>query len=101
MPPEQNIQDTYRLVQALIAIHNLCIDLGDCPEQIPLFDPGNMDRHDDDIEDGALDDVDAQGFGGMVPDGEVQLPAHETDEWLREAGRRRRLLIMDDLFPLA
>jgi hypothetical protein len=98
LPPEQNIQDSYRLMQALFTLQNLCIDLGDHPEQIPLFDPHDPDR--DDSEEGAPLDVDDLDFDGVIPDGQVELPAHETDEWLREAGRRRRLLIMNDLFPL-
>lgn len=98
LPPEQNIQDTYRLMQALFALQNLCIDLGDCPEQIPFFDPSNPDQ--DDSEEGAPHDADDLHFDGAIPDGRVELPAYETDEWLREAGRHRRLLIMNDLFPL-
>jgi len=97
MPPEQDIRDTYRVVEALFTLHNLCIDLGDAPEFIPLFDGNNPDRDgsDDDVA-----DVDIFGYGGIVGDDEPELPAWQSDEWLREAGRRRRLAILNDLFPL-
>jgi hypothetical protein len=85
-------------MQALFTLHNLCINLGDHPEQIPLFDPHDLDR--DDSEEGASLDVDDLDFDGVIPDGQVELPAHETDEWLWEAGHCHHLLIMNDLFPL-
>jgi hypothetical protein len=97
LPPEQDIRDTYRVVEALFALHNMCIDLGDVPELIPLFDSSDPD-HDDTEDDRA--DVDISGYGGVVGDDEPELPAWESDEWLREAGRHRRLAILNDLFPL-
>lgn len=72
--------------------------MGDCPEYIPFFDSRDPDR--DDENDDGTNDVDVAGYGGPVEDVEVELPAWETDEWLKEAGRRRRLAILNDLFPL-
>lgn len=97
LPPEQDIRDTYRVVEALLTLHNMCIDLGDAPDLIPLFDNSDPDR--DDSEDD-MADVDVSGYGGVVEDDELELPRWESDEWLREAGRRRRLAILNDLFPL-
>ncbi|KAG2343769.1 hypothetical protein BDR05DRAFT_883478, partial [Suillus weaverae] len=77
---------------------NLCINLGDCPEQIPFFDPSDPDQNDS--EEGAPHDADVQHFDGAIPDGQIELPAYETDEWLQEAGCHGCLLIMNDLFPL-
>ncbi|KAG2046766.1 hypothetical protein BDR06DRAFT_898589, partial [Suillus hirtellus] len=98
LPPEQNIQDSYHLMQALFALQNLCIDLGYHLEQIPSFDPSDPDRNDSD--EGAPHDVNDLDFDGAIPDGQVELPAYETNEWLWEAGYHCHLLIMNDLFPL-
>jgi hypothetical protein len=97
LPPEQDIRDTYRVVEALLTLHNMCIDLGDTPELIPLFDNSDSDcnNSEDDVA-----DVDVSGYGGVVGDDELEVPRWESDEWLREAGRRRRLAILNDLFPL-
>ncbi|KAG2743576.1 hypothetical protein P692DRAFT_20821652 [Suillus brevipes Sb2] len=73
-------------------------DMGDCPEYIPFFDSRDPDR--DDENDDGTNDVDVAGYGGPVEGVEIELPAWETDEWLKEAGRRRRLAILNDLFPL-
>jgi len=97
LSPERDIRDTYRVVEALVALHNLCIDLGDHPERIPFFDGEDPTRDD---EDDPVNDIDATGYGGIMEGDGAELPACETDEWLREAGRRRRLAILNDLFPL-
>lgn len=97
LPPEHDIRDTYRVVEALLTLHNLCINFGDCPECIPFFDDSDPDRDEDDD---VVNDVDVTGYGGIAEGVEVELPAWETDEWLKEAGRRRRLAILNDLFPL-
>jgi hypothetical protein len=75
----------------------MCIDLGDAPELIPLFDKSDSDC--DNSEDDVAD-VDVSGYGGVVGDDELEVPRWESDEWLREAGRRHRLAILNDLFPL-
>lgn len=100
LPPEQDIRDTYRVVEALFALHNMCIDLGDSPKLIPLFDNSDPDRDHDDPGDAVDADVDVVGYGGVVGDGDPEVPAWESDEWLKEAGHRRRLVILNDLFPL-
>jgi hypothetical protein len=98
LPPEQDIRDTYRVVEALFTLHNMCIDLGDTPESIPLFDSSDPDADENFGDDVA--DVDVSGYGGVVGDDEPEVPLWESDEWLREAGRRRRIMILNDLFPL-
>lgn len=100
LTPEHDIRDTYRVVEALFALHNLCIDLGDCPESIPFFDSRDPACDDAVDDDDPMNDVDITGYGGIIEGNGVELPAWETDEWLREAGRRRRLMILNDLFPL-
>jgi hypothetical protein len=84
LPLEQDIHDTYCTVEALFVLHNLCIDKGDCPEYIPFFDSRDPDC--DDKNDDGKNDVDVMGYGGPVEGVEIELPAWETDEWLKEAG---------------
>ncbi|KAG0695831.1 hypothetical protein DFH29DRAFT_813778, partial [Suillus ampliporus] len=96
--PEHDICDTYRVVEALLTLHNLCINLGDCPECIPFFDDSDPDH--DNKDDDATNDVDVTGYGGIAEVVKVELPAWETDEWLKEAGRQQRLAILNDLFLL-
>lgn len=97
MPPEQDIGDTYRAVEALVALHNLCIDLGDHPQLIPFFENSNTE-----VDNGDIDDVDLCGYGEAddIQAAGTALPAWETDEWPMEAGRQRRNVILDDLFPV-
>lgn len=97
LPPEQDIQDTYRLMEALLALHNICIDFEDLPERIPFYDPADHDNGTAEDDEGL--DISLSSYGG-VSEGDVLCPAWETDEWLKEAGHRRRLQILDDLFPL-
>ncbi|KAG2066576.1 hypothetical protein BDR04DRAFT_970675, partial [Suillus decipiens] len=47
LPPEQDIHDTYCTVEALLVLHNLCIDLGHCQELIPFFDSRDPDCGDE------------------------------------------------------
>lgn len=74
-------------------LHNLCIDLNDHPVHLPLFA---------EIPAPAADELDADlsELGCPVDVGNVELPEWETDEWLREAGRLKRLQLLDMLFPL-
>ena len=85
------MRDTYRTVEALMVLHNICIDIGDAPESIIDFNPGNNDV----TEIGREEDM------GELGDDEAGIPEHETDAWLREAGRQMRDQIMDELIPEA
>ncbi|KIK19097.1 hypothetical protein PISMIDRAFT_108320, partial [Pisolithus microcarpus 441] len=97
MPPEQDICDTYHVVEVLVALHNLCIDLGDHLQCIPFFE--NHSTYEDD--NGDLDDVDVNGYRGAEDAAiGVELPAWETDKWLREAGQWQQNVILDELFPV-
>ncbi|KAG2070286.1 hypothetical protein BDR04DRAFT_1155688 [Suillus decipiens] len=58
-------------------------------------DPDRDDKNED-----GTNDVDVTGYGGLVEGVEIELPAWETDEWLKEAGRQQRLAILNDLFLL-
>jgi hypothetical protein len=89
-----NPQDMYRAVEAMIAVHNLCIDLKDGADD--FFDANEEQASIDDLE-----DVDQfAGYGGVIPEQQANIPAHETDGWLKTEGYRLRLELLDLLFPL-
>lgn len=91
--PTETMQDTYRAVEALMVMHNLCVDMGDEPFLIPFFDP---------VDEAHLPDEVAPGrYGGGVDNSTVaDLPAHETDEWLKQAGFEMRERILNAVVPL-
>lgn len=72
--------------------HNLCIDFQD--------QPMDMDDVDSMPEEGNLLDGEL-GYGGIEVDEFVQLPEGETQETLREQGRNKREVVLNELFPLA
>jgi hypothetical protein len=83
----------YKAIEALIVLHNICINWGDHPEDTWACDPQ------DDSQSGNLeDDVDPVGDEIMGRDADV--PGHETAEWLKTQGRMKRQIIMDELFPV-
>ncbi|KAF8835018.1 hypothetical protein BDN67DRAFT_876144, partial [Paxillus ammoniavirescens] len=97
LPLERNMQDMYRLMEALITLHNICIALGDAPEHIPFFDPTDpdADTDEDDIEGGNVE----LPFYWVEEDNNGARPAWETDEWLKETGYQQQLRILDNLIP--
>jgi hypothetical protein len=94
MGEHKDIQDMYKAIEAMMVLHNICIDWGDQPEQIWGYDP--IDHWgDEDERDPVDDDVGCEDI-----DGDPQVPAHETEQWLREIGRQKRQIVLDELFPL-
>jgi len=89
-----DIQDMYRAIEAMMIIHNICIDWNDKPEDIWDFDA------EDRWLDGEDEDEDANVVGSEVVDGDVEVPLHETDNWLLEQGRQKGLILMNELFPV-
>jgi hypothetical protein len=90
--------DIYKAIEALIVLHNICIDWGDKPEDIWDFDPQDGFCGEDDSEDEELE-IGGEVIVGNAP-GNADVPAHETDRWLRTQGRRKRQIILDELFPV-
>ena len=89
----EDIQQTYRVIQALMVTHNLCIDLGDHPMEVSGAESAPEERG-----------LGIQlGYGGIEVDEDelTQLPEGETGEELREQGRNKREAILNELFPLA
>ncbi|KAF8836147.1 hypothetical protein BDN67DRAFT_911697, partial [Paxillus ammoniavirescens] len=99
LPPEIDIQNTYRLVHALMVMHNICIDLEDHPEDIPEIIFGDDSRTLPKDAEGD-EDADLSNYGAPVIDGPIDIPAWESDEWLRREGQKRREQILNDIYPL-
>ncbi|THU87949.1 hypothetical protein K435DRAFT_680749, partial [Dendrothele bispora CBS 962.96] len=73
-----DIREVYAVIEALIILHNMCLYYRDEPEQIMsaiLLDSALL-----------RDDNENNGFDSVHIEGEAFLPAHETEDWLREAG---------------
>lgn len=62
-----NIDDLYRTVQALIVLHNMCIDFGDTVDGFDNNYEGDMNMLDDERFAGHQHDFDDE-YGGRAPD---------------------------------
>lgn len=93
MGPHQNIQDLYKTIEALMVLHNMAIDFKDRPNDDWRLDENPDDQ--DDETDG--DDKDEEPMVAEVV-GEARVPAYETDNYLKEQGRIKRLRLLDKLF---
>jgi len=87
----EDIQQTYRVIQALMVAHNLCIDFGD--HLMDTNSVGGMLEEESRLENGP-------GHGGIEVDELAQLPEGEMEEELRERGRNQWEVILNELFPL-
>lgn len=98
------MMETFTTIEALLILHNICIDFGDQPEWILNFDTDKQDGwdSDSDMEDGDL------AIGRLQADivavaqqlsGEVAVPDWQTDTRLKAAGKQMRLNFLEELFP--
>jgi hypothetical protein len=92
MGRHEDIQDAFKAIEAMMIIHNICIDWNDRPDCIWDFNPTD-DWSDDDDDDDV--DADLEVIGG-----EAHVPDHETNAWLKEMGRQKRNVILNELFPI-
>ncbi|KAJ7439489.1 hypothetical protein FB451DRAFT_1415707 [Mycena latifolia] len=81
-----------KVIEALIILHNMAIEFHDKPAAVWQLDEDSRDPEDE-----------MEIDGGQEPlvyhvDGNAQVPAYETDNWLKEQGRRKRLELLDELF---
>jgi hypothetical protein len=90
MGAHKTVQDIYRVIEALIVLHNIAIDFGDKPDDRWRIgeDPDDQDDSNDGDTDALVEDV----------QGPAAVPEHETADWLKEQGRLKRLRILDRLF---
>lgn len=96
MGPHDNINDVYDMVEALMILHNICIEWNDKPEYIWKYDP--QDEYPPDTEEEEARD-DADNITQVVV-GETEVPMHETDAWLKAKGLQKRREVLDELFPV-
>jgi hypothetical protein len=91
MGAHADIQEMYKAIEALLILHNMCIEYGDKPEDIWGYDP----KGDFDDEEGEY----LENGDGMILDDGEGIPARETDAWLKRQGQAKRMIIFNDLFP--
>lgn len=101
MGRHNDMKDVHRVVQALMVIHNLCIDWEDAPTdpRAETFEGADGEGNNGQEED---EDVDCTGDNGLerTENGDIRIPPYESDEWQKEEGRKMCIEIMDRLFPL-
>ena len=90
MGAHADIQEMYRAIEALLILHNICIDYGDKPDNDWEI---NMD------EEGSVDSEHEEDPDAMIIENGENIPARETDAWLKRQGRAKRMIIFNDLFP--
>jgi hypothetical protein len=90
MGPHQNIQDLYKTIEALMVLHNMAINFKDRP-----CDEWRIDENPDDQDD-ETDGNEEPMVSEVV--GEARVPAYETDLYLKERGRVKRLALLNRLF---
>jgi hypothetical protein len=94
LSPAENMKETYRDVASLMIIHNICIDLGDHPEDILEYAPTDPSVEEPQVE------VELANYGGNVEDDvEIDVPAGETDTALKNLGYALREQLLNELFP--
>ncbi|THU92289.1 hypothetical protein K435DRAFT_672379, partial [Dendrothele bispora CBS 962.96] len=87
MGAHEDIHEVYRVIEALLILHNMCLYHNDSPK---------------DILDSLFDDElfrDGEGWDSVVI-GDVSAPTNETEARLKEAGYRMRMQILNEVFPV-
>lgn len=99
MGPHDNVQEIYCVIEALIILHNICLEHNDQPEDI--YDYVLSLDSDSELEDDVdADEDDSGNFGCEDVTGEVQVPGHETDNWLKVQGYSKWMALLNELFPV-
>lgn len=93
----ENVQEIYKVTQATMVIHNLCIDWNN-PAQKYLNEGQNI-HPEDNVPD--FKDIGVTGYGGVeIAGDDAQVPTYETDNWHHEEGHIMRNNFLNQLFPL-
>lgn len=96
MGRHRNVQGIYKVIEALMVLHNICLIWNDEPTyQWYYYQLGPDDEDGDDLVDPDAQ-VDPAMFGDTT---NTHIPQHETDDWLKDMGRRKRRLMLDAMFP--
>lgn len=96
MGPHEAMDDIYDAIEAMMVIHNICINLGDHPTDffsIPTEAPA------DGMEGLTAEDLDVGGEVIGDDDDDMDIPLWETDDGLRRAGLAMREHLLNQLFP--
>lgn len=86
-----DVREVYRYINALMVLHNMCIDHGDKPEHIPGLDVITQSPHNE-----VLGHV--PRFGHLVGRAGA-IPEGETNENLRHLGLQMRDRYLDMIVP--
>ncbi|KAF8579607.1 hypothetical protein K439DRAFT_1359267 [Ramaria rubella] len=100
MGSANNIQEVHKAVEALMVVHNLCIDMDDHPEDILDFNPNDpQGSHED--EDLGDNDGGARPIPqlGATVHHRIQIPGQESEAWLRMKGLQKCLQLLNELCP--
>lgn len=89
-----DMAEAYKAIEALMILHNICIDFGDKPEDIWDFDATDEWTDDGGSE---MEDPDEVDEPDALP--APNVPARETETWLKNAGRAKRMALLNMLFP--
>ncbi|EEB98236.1 hypothetical protein MPER_02295, partial [Moniliophthora perniciosa FA553] len=89
----RDVNDNWRVIEALMILHNICLYYNDHPELIDDFvivmDTRTQDDHEDIPPASPTPDMESLG-----------LPLNETDAWLQEKGHKLHKEILDSVFPI-
>ena len=100
MGEHKDIQTIYKAIEAMLVLHNICIDWDDHPDTIWQYNSTDIWEGWDGMED-RVDDEDEETEVGIDDiEGEANIPARETPQYLKDEGRRKRQIIFDELFPI-
>ena len=92
MGEHKDIQMIYEAIEAMLVLHNICIDWNDHPDTIWQYNSTDIweDRVDDEDEETevGIDDI----------EGEANIPKCETPQYLKDEGWQKQQIIFDELF---
>ncbi|KZT60620.1 hypothetical protein CALCODRAFT_429004 [Calocera cornea HHB12733] len=88
-----NMEELYKVIEAMLVLHNICIILGDRPEEIEDFEQVMDAGHDEESE---LQS--ARWEQGLDGESMTSSQLHETDLYLRTKGRHVQLRVLNKLF---
>lgn len=97
MGPHDDVQEIYRVTEALIILHNICLEHNDQPEDIYDYVLSLESESEDAVD---ADEEDSGNFGCEDITGKAQVPGHETDNWLKVQGYRKQMALLNELFPV-
>ena len=104
MGEHKDIQVIYKAIEAMLVIHNICINWNDHPETIWQYDFTDIWAGWDGVEDRVDEDEDEEDeqteIGIEVIERKVNIPEHETAQYLKNEGRRKWQIVFNELFPI-